>query len=127
MKKIAQSTGLWAGCCQGSNSGKGECFVFLRKRRDWLLGSHNVLFSVYWTALGIKRPGREPNNSPVSSAQVMMFGINFPLALHLQLNEQQKVKAVRVSKTDSTVKCGLAAVQIGTALLVNVSVFRCLV
>jgi len=29
-----------------------------------------------------------------------------------------------VSGTDSTVKCGLAAVQIGTALLVKVSVFR---
>jgi len=32
-----------------------------------------------------------------------------------------------VSGTDSTVKCGLAAVQISTALLVKVSVFWCLV
>jgi len=32
-----------------------------------------------------------------------------------------------VSGTDSTVKCGLAAVQIGTALLVKVSVFWYLV
>ena len=57
----------------------------------------------------------------------MMHNTKFPLALRLQLNEQQKVKAVRVSGTDSTVKCGVAAVQIGTALLVKVSVFWCLV
>jgi hypothetical protein len=31
------------------------------------------------------------------------------------------VKVVRVSGTDSTVKCGLVAVQIGTALLVKIS------
>jgi hypothetical protein len=37
------------------------------------------------------------------------------------------VKVVRVSGTDSTVKSGLEAVQIGTALLVKVSVFRYLV
>jgi len=37
------------------------------------------------------------------------------------------MKFVRVSGTDSTVKSGLAAVQIGTALLVKVSVFRYLV
>ena len=37
------------------------------------------------------------------------------------------VKCVRVSGTDSTVKCGLAAVQIGTALFVKISVFRFLV
>ena len=57
----------------------------------------------------------------------MMHSTKFPLALRVQLNEQQKVKAVRVSGTDSTVKCGLAAVQIGTALLVKVSVFWCFV
>ena len=34
------------------------------------------------------------------------------------------MKAVRVCGTDSTVKCGLAVVQIGTAMLVKVSVFR---
>jgi len=34
---------------------------------------------------------------------------------------------VRVSGTDSTVNSGLAAVQIGTALLVKLSVFRYLV
>ena len=48
-----------------------------------------------------------------------MLSTKFPLALRLQLNEQQKLKAARVSGTDSTVKCGLAAVQIGTALLVK--------
>ena len=32
---------------------------------------------------------------------------------------------MRVSGTDSTVNSGPAAVQIGTALLVKVSVFRC--
>jgi len=56
-----------------------------------------------------------------------MFSINFPLVSRFQLNEQQKVKAVRVSGTDSTVKGGLATVQIGTALLVKVCVFRSLV
>ena len=34
------------------------------------------------------------------------------------------MKLVRVSGIDSTVNSGLAAVQIGTALLVKVSVFR---
>jgi len=37
------------------------------------------------------------------------------------------VKVVRVSGTDSTVKSGLAAVQIGTVLLVEVNGFRYLV
>ena len=69
----------------------------------------------------------EPNNSRVPCAEVMMLSTKFPLVLRLQLNEQQKVKAVWVSGTDSMVKCGLAAVQIGTALLVKVSVFWCLV
>ena len=57
----------------------------------------------------------------------MMLSTNFPSVLRLQLNEQQKMKAMQVSGTDSTVKCGLAAVQIGTALLVKVSVFWYLV
>jgi len=57
----------------------------------------------------------------------MLHSTKFPLVLRLQLNEQQKVKAVWVSATDSAVKCGLAAVQIGTALSVKVSVFRYLV
>jgi hypothetical protein len=56
-----------------------------------------------------------------------MLSTKLPLVLRLKLNEQQKVKAVWVSGTDSMVKCGLAAVQIGTALLVKVSVFRYLV
>ena len=128
LNKIVQSTRLCTGRFQGSNSGKGEGFLCPPKRPDWLLGPHSLLASVYCaSSTGIKRPECQPNNSPVSSAQVMMLSTKFPLVLRLQLNEQQKVKAVRVSGTDSTVKCGLAAVQIGTAFLVKVSVFWCLV
>ena len=54
----------------------------------------------------------------------MMLSSKFPSVLLVQLTEQQQLKALRVSGTDSTVKCGLVAVQIGTALLVKVSVFR---
>ena len=54
----------------------------------------------------------------------MLLSKKFSLVLHFQLNEQQKVKAVRVSGTDSTVKGGLEVVQIGIAVLVKVSVFR---
>ena len=50
--------------------------------------------------------------------------ITSPLHGIAQLNEQQKAKAVRVSGTDSTINSGLVGVQIGTALLVKVSVFR---
>jgi hypothetical protein len=42
----------------------------------------------------IKRQRREPNNSPVSSAAVMLLSTKFPLVLLFQLNEQQKVKGV---------------------------------
>jgi hypothetical protein len=68
----------------------------------------------------MNRPRREPNKKPLSSAQVMLLSTKFPSVLRSQLNEQQKVKDVRVSETDSTVKGGLAAVQIDTALLVKV-------
>jgi hypothetical protein len=54
----------------------------------------------------------------------MLLSTTFPLVLRFQLNEQQKVKDEKVSGTYSTVKGGLPAVQIGTALLVKVSVFR---
>jgi hypothetical protein len=54
----------------------------------------------------------------------MILSTNFPLVLRFQLYEMQYMHAVQVSGTDSTVKCGLAAVQIGTALLVKISVFR---
>jgi len=56
-----------------------------------------------------------------------MLSTMVPLVLRFQLNEQQNVKFVRVSETDSTVDSGLAAVQIGTALLVQIRVFRYLV
>ena len=72
----------------------------------------------------IKRPGREPNNSRVYSAQVIMLSSNFPSVLPFRLTEQQQLKVVRVSGTDSTANSGLVAVHIGTALLVKVSVFR---
>ena len=75
----------------------------------------------------IKRPGREPNNSSVWSAEVMMLNSKFPSVLLVQLTEQQQLKVLCASVTDSTVKCGLVAVLIGTALLVKVSVFRYLV
>ena len=57
----------------------------------------------------------------------MLLSKKFPLVLRFHFHEQQKVKAVRVSGTDCTVKGGFVAVQIGTALLVKVSVFRYLV
>ena len=75
----------------------------------------------------IKRPGREPNNSSVWSAEVMMLSSKFPLVLYFQLTERQQLQIVRVSGTDSTVKCGLVAVHIGTTLLVKVRVFGCFV
>ena len=74
--------------------------------------------------LGIKRPGPESNNSPVSSAEVMLLSTKFPLDLRLQLNEQQKLKALRVCRIDSTVKCKLVGVQIDTGMLVKGSVWK---
>ena len=64
------------------------------KCRYWFLNSHSFLVSFYWSSTGIKRLGRDPNNSAASNAQVMMHNTKSPLALRLQLNEQQKVKAV---------------------------------
>jgi hypothetical protein len=54
----------------------------------------------------------------------MLLSTKFPSVLRFQLIEQQKVKAVRVSGTDSMVKGGLVAVQIGTAMLMKVTGFR---
>jgi hypothetical protein len=80
---------------------EGRLFSVSSKIPDWLWGPHSLLVSMYWpSSLGMKRPGREPNNSPVSSADVMMLSTQFLLALRFQLNEHQKVKAVRVSGTD---------------------------
>ena len=53
-----------------------------------------------------------------------MISTQIPLGLAFKLNEQQKVKAVRVSGTDSTVKGGLVGVQIGTVLWVKGSVWN---
>jgi len=57
----------------------------------------------------------------------MLLNTKFPSVLRFQLSDQQKVKVLRVSATDSTVKGVLGAVQIGITLLVKVSVFRYLV
>jgi len=38
---------------------------------------------------------------------VVLLSTKIPLVLRFQLNEKQKMKAVRVSGTDSTVKSGL--------------------
>ena len=52
---------------------------------------------------------------------MILLSVKFPLVLLFQLNQQQKVKDVRVCGTDSAVESGLVGVQIGTALLVEVS------
>jgi len=57
----------------------------------------------------------------------MLLSTKFPSVLRIQLSDQQKVKVLRVSATDSTVKGGLVGLQIGTSLLMKVSVFRYLV
>ena len=54
----------------------------------------------------------------------MMLSSKFPSVLRFQLTDQQQLKYVGVSGTDSTVNSGLVAVHIGTALSVKVSVFR---
>jgi hypothetical protein len=89
MKKIVQSTGQGDGRSQGSNSDKGELFLSLLKCLDSVWGPHYLLGITYCSSLGINRPGREPNNSPVTSAQVTMLSTKVPLVLRFQLNEQQ--------------------------------------
>ena len=78
----------------------------------WLWRPHSLVVSMYCpSSPGIKRPGRQPNKSHVSSAEVMMLSSKFPLVLRFQLNEQQQVQAVRVSGTDMCGKqwvCGSA-------------------
>jgi len=85
---------------QVSDSGNDGCFISLSKRQDWLWGLHSELVATYWRSLQIKRHTRQPNNSPVSSAEVMMHSTILPLLLSFQLNEQQKLKSVRVSGTE---------------------------
>ena len=43
-----------------------------------------------------RRPVREPNKSPPSSAEAMMLSTTVPLVLRFELNERQKVRAVCV-------------------------------
>ena len=59
-----------------------------------------MLVRKYWPSLGIKRSRREPNNSPILCAQEMLQNTKIPLVLHFQLNEQQKLKSLRVSGTE---------------------------
>jgi hypothetical protein len=58
----------------GSNSSNGDCFLSPSKEVDWLCGPHSLLVHLYWPSAGITRPGREPNNSTVSSAEVKVIG-----------------------------------------------------
>ena len=69
---------LWDERCKGSNSGKGECFFSSSNLPDRLWGTHSHLVNMYkFASAGIKRPGREPNNSPPSSAEAMMLSKRF--------------------------------------------------
>jgi antibiotic biosynthesis monooxygenase (ABM) superfamily enzyme len=84
-----------------SNSGKGECFLSSPKLPDWLQGPSSRLVSLFCPVSSwIKRPEREPYNLSVWSAEVLILSSQFPLVLLFQLNEQQHLKAVRVSGTD---------------------------
>jgi len=84
MKKIAQSARQWDGPSQGSKYDKGDFFYPFRNVQN---GSGARV--MYCNSPGTNRPGREPNNSPVSSAEVMMLSTKVPLVLRFQLNEQQ--------------------------------------
>jgi hypothetical protein len=92
---------LWARRSQGSNCGKGGCFLSSPKLPDWLWVPHSLVVSMYCPgSLGIKRPGRKPKNSRVWIGEVMLLSSKFPSVLRFQLNEQQQLKAVQVSGTD---------------------------
>jgi hypothetical protein len=85
----------------GLSTGKCECFLCSPKRPVGPCVPQSLLVIMYWiSSPEIKRPGPDPNNSPPPSAEVMMLSTVFPLVLRSQLNEQQKVKIVRVSGTD---------------------------
>jgi hypothetical protein len=94
----------------------GKCFRLFRisvKARGFCLlhndsGAHRTLW-LLCNSLGIRRSRREPNNSPLSSGQVILLSTYFKLVLRFHLNEQQKLKAVRVSGNDvydKKVGCG---------------------
>jgi hypothetical protein len=53
------------------NPGRGKRFFSSPNRADWLCGPPSILFSGYQGSfLGLKRPGREVNHLPESSAKV---------------------------------------------------------
>ena len=74
----------------GSNLGNDECFLCPPKRPDCLWGPNRLLVNIYWlSSADIKWPGREPNNSPLSSAEVKILSIKFSFVLRFHVNEQQ--------------------------------------
>jgi len=100
LKNIVQATRRWVVRSKVSNSGNGCCFLPHPKLPHWLWFLHSEMVGTYWPSLGIKWVRCKPKSWPVSSAQVIMHSKMFPLLWRLQWNEQQKVKAVRVSGTD---------------------------
>jgi len=70
-RAVFLQTRLWAGRFQGSNFGKGECFLSFPKLSDWLWGPQSLVVSMYCpVSWGLTLPGPEPNNSRVSSPEV---------------------------------------------------------
>ena len=68
----------------------GRVFLSLPKRPKCIWVWHSLLVSMHWSSSsGIKRSGREPNNSSVSSTEVNILSTKVPLVLRFQLNEPQ--------------------------------------
>jgi len=64
---------------------EGRIFLSLPKRTIILWESHSVLVGTFWPSLVIKRSRRGPNNSPVSSVQVMTHNTQDPLMLTFEV------------------------------------------
>ena len=101
---------------------RGEWFLSLQKFPGWFWGPQSFLVSLYWSF-----PGSEPNNSPVSSADVMMLCTKFRWCNISRWMSSRRWRPCDSLELTGTVKSGLAAVQISTALLVKVNVFMYLV
>ena len=74
--------------------------------QECLCVPHNLPVSTYWpSCIGIKRPDSESNNAPVSSAQVVTHNTKFHRCyVWIYTYKQQKLKAVRGSRTEMYVK-----------------------